>query len=420
GLFSFTLSDFEDADGEHTLRNWDFRVWGNVVYKDTYQIFSIIKGTWKDYNSGSEYEETFEDENNSDFPRMEVGYYHMKLGRAFGIEHLGRLEFRGGRDFYKIGGGMTLDRRGDGGRLEYEREEDGFSFTSFIMRTVPSEDGTDRTYPDLGHDIRLFTGFEGNQEFTRELEAFGYLLFQNFKNRDDYLVGDPALNNAPKNRGQKFGNNSIYMGVGVKGEIGYDFSYSAEYVLEDGWRYTWSSNEKADVSASAYNLETTYTFKSVETQPEISAQYIFGSGDGDAANTQDTQTGNVPGTDYNAFTNYGYTNTGLVFFPRIANIKIIRLGGSLKPFQEHETYGELEVGVNGFHYRRDKSDGGVSDRGVIPGVAYLGREIDVFAIFRPFSDLTIMAQYGYFWPESRSFLDDGRRYYASFSTILFF
>ncbi|MBU0755252.1 MAG: alginate export family protein [Planctomycetes bacterium] len=431
GFFSFDLADFNDADGVHVRRNTELYLWSNLVYKDTLQAYARVKGTMRDYNAGSEYEinvttdtgtttRRLDEENDQNIPRLDVGYILLDLSRALGLEDYGRIELRGGRDYFKIGEGIALDRRGQGGRLEYTREGEGFSLNAFIMRTVPSEDGLDRSFPDLGHDKRLFSGVEVTQKFVPEFELFGYTLFQQFKNREVYTVfdKDPAVNGY---RNQKFGQDSAYYGIGVRGEIGLDFNYSGEYILERGDRYSWSPDPlRADVKAFAYDMESSYSFRTVEYQPEISAQFTVASGDGDAGNTLDTEGGNVPGTDYNAFTNFGYVNTGLVFFPRLANINVLRAGGSCMPVKDHPVFGEVEAGINGFQYRKYKSNGGVSDRQVVPGHGFLGREVDLYTIWRPFSDLSIMTQYGYFWPASKAFLDDTRRYYFSVTLIFFF
>lgn len=415
GIFSFTYSDYNDMDGTHVRRDTDVWLWNNLVYKDTYQAYARFKGNWKDYNPGSENEATFENENESTVPRVDVMYGHTNLSRALGIEDYGRADIRGGRDYFKLGSGMVLDKRGEGGRFEYKREEEGFSLTAFAMRSIKSEDGLDRSYPDLGHDKRNFSGLEATQELARELEIFGYTMFQRFDNRKHYEVTDGTTTWV-----QTFGQDSDYYGVGVRGEIGPEFTYSGEYVIEDGTRYSWQSDEKTDVSAHAYTLKSTYTFRTVESQPAITAQYLVGSGDGDAGNTVDTEGGNVAGTDYKAFTEYGYVNTGLAFFPRLANLKIVHVGANCTPFKDHELFGELEAGIDGFQYRRNKSNGGVSDRQVIPGHGFLGRELDLYTIWRPYSDFSIMTQYGYFWPASKAFQDDTRRYFFSVTVIFFF
>jgi len=122
GILNFAYINFTDGDEKHMLRVTDLRLWGNLVFRDTHQVYFRALGRLQDYNKGTEY--FYMDENDWSIPRMDVGYYKSDLTRAFGMEEVGRLRFKAGRDYYRTGVGMALDRRGDGAHLEYRKEFD--------------------------------------------------------------------------------------------------------------------------------------------------------------------------------------------------------------------------------------------------------------------------------------------------------
>ena len=405
GYARFTYLNFTDGEDKHVRREWDTRLWTNMVYKNMHQLYVRVQGNYKDYNEGTQY--YYEKENDWSIPRLDVGYYQADISRIFGLdESFGSLRVKAGRDYFTIGEGLVLDRRGDGAQFSYTVGD--CTLTGFAMQSIVSEDALDRSHPDFGHDRRFFTGFEAGHTFTREAEMFVYGVWQRFKNKKSYSWAS-----------ERWGNHEFFYGGGLKGEVGSGFNYLTEYARQKGRRFTESDPERSRVEADAYNLKAEYTFRSAGWQPKLTAQHVYGSGDSDAGNTLDTLGGNLTGTDYKAFNNYGYINTGLVFFPRIANIQVYHLGATVKPFRFEDEGIDLELGVGGYHYERPKRSGGVSDRFVATGKSFLGREVDLFAIIRPFSDVTIMAQYGIFNP-SNAFIDDSKRRYLSIATIIYF
>jgi len=248
------------------------------------------------------------------------------------------------------------------------------------------------------------------------------LVWQRFDNDKDF-TNNPSLIDPNLRWGDDTGN----AGLGLRGVVGAGLNYSTEVILQGGSK--WSSafdssgngySEKDDVWAWSYNFNTAYTFRRYAWLPRLEGQFIYGSGDKDAGNTLDTINGNEPGTDYNAFTSYGYVNTGLSFFPQPSNLRIVRLGGTIAPIHKDEILGELEFGVNYFNYHRIKTGGGISDRLAVPGTSFVGWELDAYTTWRPFSDLTILIQYGYFFAFREAFSDDSGRPYFSIGTILFF
>lgn len=394
----------------HIYRTTDLRLWANVVYQNTHQVHARVFGTITDYNKGTNY--SYLEQNDINAPRLDVGYYHLDVTRLIDFTDWGELSFRAGRDMFSVGSGLALSKRGDGALLEYTLDD--FMATGFVFRSIYSDDNTDFSHPDRGHDKRSFYGMELNQKITRELELFGFFVIQRDKQKRYWWPASDI----------KFGMHTEHYGTGVRGSFGPDFEYSAEYIHESGEGYPYAIPEETgreDVDAYAYHADATYTFRTVKTQPNISVQYALGSGDSDAGNTRDTFNGNMQRTDFDAFSYFGYMNTGLAFFPYVSNLEMIRVGSAFNPIEDHRIFGDLEAGVNLFGYWRHKSKGGVSDRKVVPGHGKLGEEVDCYFLWRPFSDLTVLAQYGYFWPEARSYGgNDKERFFFSISAILFF
>jgi hypothetical protein len=416
GYLRFGYYNFRDADNQHILRIWDLRLWANLVYKDMHQFYARMFTMYTDYNAGTQY--YYQDENNLDSLRGDVVYYHGDISRMLDITDYGQTSIRLGRDYFTVGMGMILDRRGDGGKLDYGNGP--FNANLFACRTVWSEDMMDRTHPDFGHDKRKFFGIQANDELTREADVFGYLVWERFDS-EEYIndpLWDPNL---------RWGDDTVNGGLGLRGVAGAGINYSTELSLQGGrrWSSIFDTNSNGyyhrdDVLAWALNANATYTFRQYEMLPRLEGQFLYGSGDKDAGNTLDTIGGNEPGTAYNGFTSYGYINTGISFFPQITNLRILRLGTVASLFRDHEVMGEMEFGMNYFYYNRIKERGGISDRLAVPGTSFIGWELDAYTSWRPFSDLTILLQYGYFFPYREAFSDDSGRPYFSLSAMLFF
>lgn len=425
------------------FRMFDLKLWANLVYKDTHQIYFRPQATITDYNNGDEYRYTSGftmEENDLNWPRLDVGYYYGDVTRALGITEIGRLRFKAGRDYVSVGEGLTMDVRGDGGLLEYSLGD--FAFDAFMVRSVYSEDNYNRTHPDMGHNKNLFSGFELRQTFADELEVFGYSVWLLDKNQKQYLYDPNIQNLIPPNTTDPgmYQYDSRYHGAGLRGQVGAGLSYYSEYVVQYGDQYSnlgvfippptpanITVTTKDEIRAQAFQAGANYAFTRTPTEPVLGVQYMFGSGDHDSGISTDSYTksgramrGNLPGTTDNTFFSYGFIETGYAFFPLLSNVEIWKLELTNTPIKHHSVLGDVETAVKYFRYRRHKSTGGMSDRAVDKLGSNLGYELDFAVNWRPYSDLQVTMQYGLFAPDSDSFSDTTRRAYTSLGLILYF
>ncbi len=129
----------------------------------------------------------------------------------------------------------------------------------------------------------------------------------------------------------------------------------------------------------------------------LSAEALLATGDPDRLATTDTVGGNAPGTTDRAFNSLGYANTGLAFGAALSNLISLRLGASTHPFGGPQPTSEFQVGVDGFVFLKEDSDGPI-DEFTISGKRFLGGEVDLYANWRLTSDLAINLRYGVFLP----------------------
>ncbi|MBI3857652.1 MAG: alginate export family protein, partial [Planctomycetes bacterium] len=141
-------------------------------------------------------------------------------------------------------------------------------------------------------------------------------------------------------------------------------------------------------------------------------QYMFGSGDSDRTSPTDMAAGNTGGTTDTSFLSFGFVQTGFSLFPRVANIHILRLGGSIRPLESVELFHKMEVGVYGYYYRKAVAQELISDSRAFLNDADIGKEIDIFLRWRIFSDLGFYLNYGRFFP-GKAYLDDASRDFVS-------
>jgi len=408
GWFRHAFYRTRDNLQTRRFKMWDARLWANLVYKNTHQLYMRVLGMNINYHTRNEY--YYMENNDLNAPRLDIGYYYSDLNKTLGLGGSTKLRLQVGRNYETIGEGMVMDDRGDGAKLEFGNEK--LEFTALVMRSIYSTDMYDRSYIDFGSNRYVTASGEVVGKFSETFEIFGYTLFRRDKN-----------DASPLNLTQRFGYDPQYHGGGVRGQFGPSFVYFGEAAWELGSRYSDGSPKRDRIEAFAFTAGADYTFVETETKPKLSIQHMFGSGDKDNQGTVvDTVMGNTAGTNDNTFFTYGYIDMGYAFYPLLSNVEVWKFAIAIEPWREHAIMGDVEVGVNHYLYRKHRSTGGISDRAILPGysASRLGHETDFFLNWRPVSDVSILAQTGIFFPAKHAFSDDDHRSFFSWSAVVYF
>src|SRR6185503_10442588 len=233
---------------------------------------------------------------------------------------------------------------------------------------------------------------------TGSHRAYAMFLFEHDLNREQVAV-------------QEWDYNANYFGLGARGTVIVGWGYSAEGVLEFGQTASVGTTSNDPILAFAFLLTTDYQFQG-PMEPSIRLTYMYGSGDSDRGSPTDMAAGNQAGTTDTSFLSFGFVQTGFSLFPRVSNIHIVRLGGSIRPLESVELLRKFEVGLYGYYYRKANASELISDSRAFLNSADVGKEIDFFLRWRIFSDLGFSLNYGCFFP-GKAYLDDSARNFFS-------
>jgi hypothetical protein len=154
-------------------------------------------------------------------------------------------------------------------------------------------------------------------------------------------------------------------------------------------------------------------------EPTVLLQYMYGSGDQDRQSTTDSLAGNQAGTDDNGFLSFGFVQTGYSLFPRVSNIHILRLGGTIRPLESVDWLHKLQVGVFGYWYRKAESQCPISDSRAFVNDADVGKEVDLTLRWRIYSDLGFSVNYGCFFPGEAYVETKARNFFSAGLTYAF-
>lgn len=321
------------------------------------------------------------------FPEDTTGVYdhegpHLDYGYAV-------LDFRPykvevGRRYFNIGRGIAYSNVSDGFKINYLRPR--WNFGVLAAHTLPHEDNIDISVPGFS---------KGSDRYYFAL-GVGYSGIPGHQLYSYYLVQRDFSDEEPTDPDQHYQYNSDYWGFGSKGEVTSNLEYWIEIIKQGGKSYVFGTNEKNDVDALAANVGAEYHWD-ITSQPRLTFEYAYGSGDTERVSVTDTSGGNLSGDDNN-FLYFGYFPAGYALAPRLSNIHIYRVGGILKPMEKFRFFKDLTLGVDYFWYFKDKSEGGISDTEATANSHDIGSEVDVTVSWQFLSDLRWSLSYGYFMP----------------------
>jgi hypothetical protein len=376
---------FEDT---RTDRYVDLRLWGQIQYERAYTAFVRVQADYLDFNSGQQFKTS--DDNRFQL-RMDQAWVQgdwTESGRGFVL--------RAGRQFETIGSGLLFNDVAYAIQGTYDAER--WAVRSWLAHSLIHEDDIDQSLPHPHESHRVFFGIEGDYRITGNHRAYAMFLLEHDLNRD-------------QNPFQDWDYNANYFGLGALGTILAGWGYSAEAVFEFGETASAGSTATDPIRAFALLLTTDYQFLG-PMEPAVRFQYMFGSGDSDRASVADMAAGNREGTSDTSFLSFGFVQTGFSLFPRVSNIHILRLGGSIRPFESVELLHKFEVGLYGYYYRKANSSELISDSRAFLNNADVGKEIDLVLRWRVFSDLGFSLNYGCFFP-GKAYVDDSARNFFS-------
>jgi hypothetical protein len=194
--------------------------------------------------------------------------------------------------------------------------------------------------------------------------------------------------------------------------------YSVEGIYQFGSSVAAGSTSEEDISAFA--LLATLEWRSEADLPlYFSLDYMYGSGDADRNSVTDAALGNAPGTDDEGFLAFGFVQTGFALFPRVSNLHIVRLGGSVRPLAEEDLFRAFEVGAYLYGYRKDEKSAPISDPRATEDDADIGLELDLFLRWRIASDVGLSVNFGSFMPGDAYLDDDTRNFFSAGLTYSF-
>ena len=385
----FFLYD-DGVESSRTLRQNELRLWASFAAdRGIHQGYARMRMTYRDWNHGDNDGITAH-ENDLDGPNLERGWYQFDIAKALRVygdaEIPFELKFKIGRDLVYVGTGYAIDLPLD--HVMLQAEALNFETTFIAGKTPASTENIDRSRPVADHSNRAFFILEERYKGWDEHEPFFYIAWQDDRTSED-----------PPNLLQKYHYDSRYIGFGSTGELIDNLRYSTEWVIERGRSYNDQRFlKRSHIKAWGFDNRLDYFFRH-KTKPVISGQWMFASGDSNRLGSPtNAEGGNRNDFVDRSFVGFGFRDTGLAFAPRLSNIHVWRLGGSFRPFPDVEIAKELELGTDWYLYYKHRSNAAVSDGLADRQSGYLGWEMDYYANYRIFSDLSWTIRFGTFFP----------------------
>ena len=424
GYYSQQLYAIDDLGAEtRLLRLSDLTLFARADLDGAHRVFLRGRVAYQDFNDG----DSFDREGDQwEGPELERGFYEFDLrsaARASGDRAPGfNLQARGGRQLVHWGNGLVLSQTLDGGRVVFEG--DALEVTAIAGRTWEEETDIDSSRPGFDNEThRWFFGERIAYDLTPHHRPYGYILMQEDENRSRPLrIGGTTT---------EFKYDSVYYGLGSKGDITDNWQYGVELTYQDGNSLSFEAIDTdfdniadtvrqtaEDIDAWALDLRTNYFFRD-DHRVRLIGELLLASGDADRGHTTNTFNGNAPGTDDEAFNGFGLINTGLAFAPNASNLVMGRLGANGYPLAGQGVFDSLQLGLEFFTFHKLEEDGPIDEPTTNDG--HLGEELDLYANWQIASDLSWNVRYGVFFP-GEAIVDgnDGVRHFAMTGVTLGF
>lgn len=350
-------------------------------------------------------------------PFLDRYWYEFDLRRAMDVyQHQqidGNFNIRVGRQFVDWAGGLALSETLYAVKptIEFDKVNRLETLVGITPDHTPDFDSSRMDYDSKTR--RFYYGALFAHTFAGGDEVYAYALgMQDHSSESQSAQGGLT--------GVNFDRNSVYYGVGARGE----FNSNLLYLTEGVYQYGDSASDPLlgtqtvdQLAAWAGRFQLTYVFRD-EQDTRLQAEILLASGDSDRRSAYDTVGGNAPNTGDHGFASLGYAFTGVAFSAPLSNLISARVGAATFPARSSETFRELQVGtdlITSFKYNRN---GGIDEP--TNDSRYLGTELDVYTNWRVTSDLAITARYGVFFPGSAIADPDNVRNFVYFGVTLSF
>jgi len=409
GWFRFTLAMMDDhlRMGQNvTLRYYELRPWMNLDIGGIHQFYVRAKFAIVDYNEGDSF-----DMNDDDVvgPNLDQGFYRLDVTKAakayLDCELPLDVSVKVGRQFNEFGQGIVYSELTDGVNLVLDAND--WKLDALVSRNIESEDNIDSSVPDPDHSRREFGAFQFTLKSLDKHEPYVFAVFQH-----------DASSERPEDPWQDYDYDSRHIGFGSTGEVVTNLRYYCEGIYEAGRSYASWSTEREHINAYAFDVGMDY-YWDIQTHPRFSVEWAYGSGDPYRWSATNTIGGNMPGTSDRGFLHFGYLNTGYVLAAKLANLQLVRLGGSIRPLEGFEPFDKMELGSNFFFYWKDEKAAGISDMAAFMPDHDIGNELDVYTQWQVASDVALAVKYGVFFPGDAYFDNDERHLFLTSLTISF-
>lgn len=390
---------FDDGfNSSRTLRQHELRLWASMsADQGVHRAYIRGRMTFIDWNSGDNFQPT---EDNQQGPELERWWYVFDFAQALRVYENKNIPWEAkikvGRDLVYVGTGYAIDVPLDHVAVQAELFNVETTFTA--GQTPYWTENIDRSLAVSDHSERDFYIIESKYKGWDSHEPFAYIAWQ-----DDHTT------ESPRDLLQNYQYDSQYIGFGSTGELVDNLRYSSEWVIERGTSYgDRRFLHTNDIKAWGFDHRLDYYFRH-KTKPVVTAEWMFASGDSGRL-ASPTNAAGGDSVDYidNGFVGFGFRDTGISFSPRLSNIHIWRLGASFKPFPDIDDVKDLELGSDWYLYYKHHRAGAVSDPLADVQSGYLGWEMDYFANWRIYNDLSWTVRFGTFFP-GKSFSDETTR-----------
>ncbi|MBI2945167.1 MAG: alginate export family protein [Candidatus Wallbacteria bacterium] len=368
------------ADAVDRILVMDNRYWGKLDFEGGSSIYARIRFLDFRFDTGPGTAQPYLPNERLD---LDLAYLDTTVFDDYSV--------RLGRQYLRMGRGLTLNGNYDGAHVDWTSGR--WTFDGFLAQSLPNDVDLDTTLENrlLGSRAkRRFAGF--NASFLNEEGERYFFYWLRQKDNSDQPGFVPAAV-------QRFDYDTDYYALGTSGDFTQNLSYYGEGILEKGSAIgPGAAGTRIGVNSSAGFAELAY-HPDWKGHPVFTSELAVAGGDPGRLAGISTQTGAASGGVDRNFMGFGRYDFGLALNPRLSNLEVWRNGVFWKPFEESKGFESFTVGTKLSRYRKTDSFGFMSDpQATVQGTNDIGSAVDFLIGWRPYSDLTVLAQWGKFSP----------------------